>query len=188
MAGKPRRRKPRETVVYGTVGESLIFIPRKQAEELATVWAALGSRTWGELRSRLSRKRFEKLKHLLDRIDFDTFYEEQRKENPRLTRKKALEAYRELEPDERLPLDDEPCCLPDAVGDGDWPEWPAQEMLKWMPENIPGARGEMSFLNGPCLTLDPAHEAEIVAAVEAAGYRCIKEERLVRQACGYTGE
>jgi hypothetical protein len=187
MTRDPKRPTTRQTVVYGTAGsasESLVFIPKEQAEELASVWAALHSQTWGEMRSCLSEKRFQEVQEMFLGIDFDTFYEEQRQEKPRLTRKKALEAYRELEVGERLPLDDESFEMPWPVCDGDWPEWPQQEMLKWMPTDLPGARVEMSVLNGSFLELDPAHEAEIVAAVEAAGYRCIKDESLVQQACG----
>jgi hypothetical protein len=133
-------------MVYGTAGESLVFLPREQAEELATVWEALFAPTWGEMRSGLSEKRFQEVQEMFDGIDFDTFYAEQRQEHPRLTRKKALEAYRELPLGERLPLDDDPFGLPGPVCDGDWPEWPAQQMLKWMPRDLPGATVEMSSM------------------------------------------
>jgi hypothetical protein len=148
------------------------------------------SKTWGEVRSLLSGEQLEEVQQMLDLqgIDFDTFHARQCRRNPRLSRKKALEAYRALPPEERLPLDEEPFRPPGAFWDYDWPGRPAQMMLAWMPRDLPGASVEASRLSGSFLCLEPAdeaEEAEIVKAVEAAGYRCVEDHDLVNRACGY---
>lgn len=71
--------------------------------------------------------------------------------------------------------------------DGDWPEWPAREMLKWMPAELLTrfGRTEASVLNGDYLRIDPRHEAALAAALEGAGWTCIKDDALVSAASGY---
>jgi hypothetical protein len=74
-----------------------------------------------------------------------------------------------------------------CVADGDYPEWAAQEMLGWLPREIleaPYSTVLPSFLNGPCLRLDPTAEAQIVEALRAAGFRCTRDDALVWRACG----
>ena len=158
-----RARGDATDLVYGEVDKSLVFIPREQALELAAVWSALTtSSTWGEFRSRLPARRCEDLfRRLAECID-------------------------------ELPHDDDPFTMDDipGVSDGDYPEWPAQEMLKWLPKEIVAAaygKIETSRLNGLFLTLDPGHEPEIVEALRAAGSRCTKDQQLVLRACGFGG-
>lgn len=153
-----------KNLVYGMVGGGLVFIPRPHALELATVWDAIGAcRTWGEFRSRVPPRRYEALLRQL--------------------------GYGPRETDEPPPPDDESFAgldLP-CVADGDYPEWAAQEMLRWAPGAIvtaPYSSILPSFLNGPCLSLDPRFEPEIVAAFTAAGYRCARDDELVLRACG----
>ncbi len=69
--------------------------------------------------------------------------------------------------------------------DGDYPEWPAQEMLDWMPEEA-SRFGEYtnSVLNGPFLVIPPDKESAIVDALEAAGYTCERNDPLVQTASG----
>lgn len=69
--------------------------------------------------------------------------------------------------------------------DGLWPAWPAGDMARWVPKTIPHATVESSVHDGPFLQLDPAHRDEIVAAFEAAGFRCTEKQAMVRHACGY---
>jgi hypothetical protein len=91
--------------------------------------------------------------------------------------------------DERgLPLvtaDDHPFDMCDVPGfeDGDWPLYPAFSALRWMPSHIIEACGEVveSVLNGPMLCIWKDREAEIVAALEAEGYLCVRDEELGRQ-------
>ncbi len=65
--------------------------------------------------------------------------------------------------------------------------WPAQRMLGWFPPDL--ARrfgGEVdTVLDGEHLELDSSRTEEIVAALEALGYECVEDDRLMNVACGY---
>src|SRR5262245_41673282 len=75
----------------------------------------------------------------------------------------------------------------DLIGDGDYPGWPEQMMLDWVPDAIQKKYGSVtdSVHNGLFLHLEPALERDIVAAFAAAGYRCIRKDALVQLASGY---
>jgi hypothetical protein len=94
-------------IVYGDLGGALVLVPRDRAEELANVRRAVqGSTTWGELRARLSEERRDQIAENFG--------------------------------DEDVPADD--VTLDDVRvpgwDDGDWPEWPAQAMLGWVPAEV----------------------------------------------------
>lgn len=145
------------TVVYGTIGDALVFVDRDLAEEL--VLLRTGIDTWGQARELLPPRRWQEIVELLD--------------------------GREREP----PAPEEPFDLSQMPGhdDGDWPEWPAQLMLDWMPPELIArfGRSVASVLNGDFLDIDPRHEDALVAALEGAGWTCIKDNVLVRTAGGY---
>ena len=71
--------------------------------------------------------------------------------------------------------------------DGDWPLWPLQEMLDWMPKDIQQRFGKVvpSAVNGDCLELISEKADEIVKALESRGFSCAEDESLVMRACGY---
>ena len=77
--------------------------------------------------------------------------------------------------------------LPGSYFDGDWPDWPDQMMLDWMPRSIVKKYGKptCSVLNGYFLELAMADAEDILRALEKEGFRCRLNERLVRQACGW---
>ena len=148
-----------DQIVYGLAGRDLVFIPRAEAERLKALQDALNSATWGEVRRRLRPDLYEEL---LD------------------------QCRDELESD---PGDDE-SFDPDAVpghADGDWPEWPKQGMLEWMPARVWKAFGrvEASVLNGDFLQLDAGRLEELVAALEAEGFACRRDDALVARASGF---
>lgn len=73
-----------------------------------------------------------------------------------------------------------------GLSEGDWPEWPAQEMLNWMPAQAQALGSvEDSTLNGSFLALDPQKAEEVVSAVEEVGYKCFEDDLLVQEASGY---
>jgi HEAT repeat protein len=178
-------------LVFGEIDGSLVFLPRAMAEDLAAVWKALGSaKTWAQFRSMVSPQRYEEtVATVSEGIDFESFFAEESESEPGLSREEALRRYRALDVSERIPLDEDAFHGYDLpqVSDGDYPEWPAQQMLTWMPEQIlerPFSRRQITMLNGEFLELDPAAEGEIVAALTAAGFRCSKDALLVLKACG----
>src|SRR5262245_114249 len=157
----PGQTPPRE-LVYGVIEatEQLVFLPLHRARELALLRSALyTSPTWGAFRAALPRTVYAQVrKHL--------------RENEATPGKDAD------------PFDPE-----DIWGycDGDWPGWPAQEMLEWMPLPVREAFGtyEASVINGSYLSLDPRQETAIVTALRVEGYYCTRDDTLVRLASGY---
>lgn len=148
--------KQRE-LVYGESSDSLIFVERSLAEELATLHR--GFATWDQARTALSPRRWDEIVDLFECAD------------------------------ESEPADEDAYDLDRVPGfvDGDWPEWPAQVMLEWMPKHVVEKFGRVddSVVNGQFLSIDPKHEADIVAALEAEGWLCVKDEPLTLAASGY---
>ena len=158
-SGTPHSSEPR--LVYSRLNDDeLVLIPEDQALELAEVQEAIRrAATWGELKSLLPRRRWLQI----------------------------VQGYDEA--DEPLPADAESFDVDKLPGyaDGDWPEWPAQEMLRWMPKEIQERFGDVgaSMVSGDSLLIDPASEIDVVAALEKAGYICRRDDKLVALASGY---
>ena len=70
--------------------------------------------------------------------------------------------------------------------DGDWPEWPAQDMIQWVPESVQQQFGSVvdSTLNGSYLMFDPEQEIELVAAMDELGFTCRRDDVLIEAANG----
>ncbi|AYA23168.1 hypothetical protein C6369_000250 [Rhodococcus rhodochrous] len=147
-----------QVLVYGIAGDKLVFIDPEQARELALLWA--GFDTWGQARAALSATRWQEI----------------------------VERFEGWEQDPPAP--EEPFDLSQVPGnaDGDWPEWPAQQMLDWMPPELIAryGRSTASVLNGDFLDIDPQHEAALVAALEEMGWSCRRNDALVSSASGFT--
>jgi hypothetical protein len=138
----------------------LVFIPEDRARELRDLREGLWeAKTWGQLRSRISQRRWEEVVTLSRRED------------------------------EQSPKDEDPFDA-DQIGgyaDGDWPEWPAQQMLYWMPPEIRDRCGEVwtSNFNGDALMISADDASEVLAALSEAGYVCVNDADLVAKASGY---
>ena len=78
---------------------------------------------------------------------------------------------------------------PEFMDDGNFPFFPPEHMRNWMPEDIFNryVRFMDSFLNGMIPELPPESMTEIVAGLEAQGYTCVRDDKLVQAACGYNG-
>jgi hypothetical protein len=182
-------------LVYGQIDDTLIFIPRAVATSCVALHKAVRSaKTWGQFKRLMGDKLYRK--YILDHIqsisdtpDFASFYKNCRDWDPETTLTQAREEYDALEIGERIPKLKEPFKAENipGYGDGDWPLWPQQEMLKWMPKVIQKRYGSewSSRLNGDALDLSPDHEKGIVKALMRRGYICQKDEQLVRRASGY---
>lgn len=149
-------------IVYGVLEgtQELVFLPIDRARELAILHIALRtSHTWGEFWAILpSRVYAQVVEHL--------------REN-------------DVEPGENA----DPFVREDIWGysDGDWPGWPAQEMLAWLPQSVQQVLGteKASVINGPYLALDASQRVALVVALQTEGYCCTQDNTLVRLACGY---
>ena len=73
-----------------------------------------------------------------------------------------------------------------GIEDGDWPDWPEQEMMEWLPPEAVAsyATVHQSVINGPFLSIDPTRLADVVEALESVGHTCRRDDALIAQACG----
>ncbi len=149
-------------VVYADYKGELIFLPEELALELAQIRAALDtSKTWGEFRANVPAHVYEEI----------------------------MVGMKDDEDPEALPQPENAFDANDIPGyeDGDWPVWPLQEMLNWMPKDIKRRFGKVvpSAVNGDSLELMSEKADEIVRVLESQGFRCTEDESLVIRACGY---
>ncbi len=98
----------------------------------------------------------------------------------------AALAYAELSHDERWPLPHEKCIAEEFMCDGDWPGWPSQMMLKWMPSEIIEECGKVdsSRLNGGFLELRQDRMETVALRLRDRGFECRRNDELVALASG----
>lgn len=161
----------RRGLVYGldpfTGRGTLAFLPRQYAQERASEVEALKGA------STLSQVVALDLPHLGDH--FDDY--------------RSADNVHQLDAD----YDDEPYNLDGDISqsEGDFPPMPAQWAVDndlFPPEVLPGiGTVEETVFNGPFLKVDPGREAEVIAHLTAAGYRCERDDVLVL-GCRYTDD
>lgn len=150
--------EPLVKLVIGNVGGSLVFIEFDTAQELAKFWEDI--RTTGTW-GEFKLKSPERYQDLVCR-----YYED--------------EQPKDIEP---FPGTDLP-----GVNEGDYPEWPAQLMLSFLPKEIINssfAEVKDSVHNGGYLELDAKFKDQIVKILTSKGYEVKEDENLVRRASGY---
>ena len=139
-------------------GEGLVVIPEREARRLAALNDALeGSSSWGEFLSKVTDDQ-ESKRYLEDQY-----------------------AGELPDPDEPFDADTIP-----GFADGDWPTWPKQAMLDWLPASVKalGTIGQTA-INGPVLQLDESLRDTVLEALAAEGIECREDEDgLVITACG----
>ena len=96
-----------------------------------------------------------------------------------------LQSVSDYEPPLRLDGDFERAMLP-GFEDGDWPDWVEQRVMHCLPVQVWRKYGVLhqSVINGPFISFDPKLEAEIVLALESAGFACRRDTPLILRACG----
>lgn len=189
--------RPELRLVYSEAGEDLIFLPKERALELARIQFALLVNTWDEFIEMLPVDTWRELEQaLLEEFGpnhFSQYCEHLRKKRPKTSLAEAIDSYRQLLPGKERPV------LPEDVfdrllipgfADGDWPPWPAQEMLKFVPKTIQAKYGRVqeSVLNGPFLKLDVKWKSDIIRELREAGYRVERHDGLIRIVNGYGSE
>lgn len=149
----------RSEIVYGVLATEhyLVLVPRQRAEELASIHAA---------------------------VQESQSWDEFRSRIPQHDWRELVRVFEENEEEPSEPFE------PDAVpgyADGDWPDWPAQRMLDWVPKPIQERFGRMrdSVFSGPFLELDPTCSDEIAEALERHGFQVSEDADLVARASGY---
>ena len=143
--------------VYGDVDGALVFIPKARAEHLSILRSDFA--TWGDAKRNLSPDTWAGVVEQFDAGEAD------------------------------VPADDEAYDL-DAVpghAGGDWPAWPARDMLRDVPASVREKFGrvEDSVHNGSYLHLDAADEHEVLEALRPYGWTCTRDDAMVNRASGY---
>jgi hypothetical protein len=159
---KRTHRRPPATIrdlVYGQDSANrLVFIPKRHANYLARVWHALyNAKTWVDLKRLVPPAEYRWLRERNDALP------------PSDLRPNARFDYLTMT----------------AAADGDYPGWPAQEMLEWMPEDVQADFGVVqdSVHNGSFLELQ-GDAKPIANRLRAFGFRCRRDDRLVLRASG----
>jgi hypothetical protein len=183
-----------QPVVYGEWGGTLIFMDREHAEDLARLRETLNTaKTWGELWSRLPLFRFREIINIFANDDDDPggvwgYYLDLVAEDDTITLEEAGARYYELPCTGRQVHASESFNANDIHGyaDKDWPEWPAQHMLYWVPAEIREGFGKVSDsnFNGEFLLFEQERVAEIVAAFGEFGYVCVRDDELIARTYG----
>ena len=162
-----QRRLGDRHIVYGVFSQGrdayLLFLPRAQAEHTAGLFQAFCTvDTWGDLRRALDREQAADLGAWL------------RANGPS---------------DRRPPRNDAPFHPDDIPGllDGDWPAWPDQLHVAWMPRAITERFGaaDTDGSGRSLAAFASADERRVVAALRARGYTVSRDDELVAHACGY---
>lgn len=142
--------------VIGELNGSLVLVRQDEAEWLARVHRALNTTSTWG--------------EFLDAVGDDQHMREQ------------LQEW-ELDPDRSDAFDRD--AVP-GVSDGDWPAWPQQEMLTWLPDAVRDlGTVEASRISGDALELPPGTKPEVVKLMTAAGYEVVEDQALVEVASGY---
>lgn len=153
-------------LVYGRIAAGeLVFVPRAKALQLVGVRLALVSaRTWRELRTCLMEDLYLSL------------VQKMRYDNADLPDTGMPEADLAFHP-EQLP----------GYEEMQWPDWLGQQAIDWLPTEIQERYGKIieSMHDGDYVELNPGFEVEIVRDLEALGYRCTRDDLLVKQATDF---
>ena len=146
-----------EVLLFDVFDGGLVVMPLGEAQRLASLNDALElSATWGEFLARVSDDR-----------DTVAYLREEHDDLPA-----AEEAF---DADE----------LP-GFAEGDWPTWPKQAMLDWLPSSVQElGTVEDTLLTGSFLHLDDDRQDEVIEALAAEGITCREDtDDLVVRACG----
>lgn len=185
------KRRVRDTIVYGSHpgGSSLVFIPLKKAKKYAAWWRAVhGSATWGEFRRQIPREEYRELLRCINDVPFADFFAYVRAEK-KITRAEARLEYEQLPFEERDPLDDDPFHGDEGIFTDSWPPDPEAEMFDWLPREIVAETvGPASMVSGILGELESGKEDFFLAVLKREGYRCVRDDRLVALAKGWTEE
>jgi len=150
-------------LVYGERAGQLIFVPTPLAQRLTTLRQAIQSAsTWGELKELLPQDNYQEIASMLT---------------------EWCELEETFQPEGGEPF--EGSKIP-GYDDGDWPEWPAQEMLSWMPQELQQSYGTVkdSIFNGEFLEIEAEQKQALVADLEALGYKCVEDDQAIAKAHG----
>jgi hypothetical protein len=145
-----------KNIVYGEYEDELVFIPAARARHLALTWKAM-----------LRARTWGELRKFAPPRAYDEIL--------KFNEPRSIRAWHSFDYVEMTP-----------APDGDYPGFPRQEVMQWMPARVWQTLARMvdTAVNGEYPSFDPLDELEIVAALEECGYHCRRNQRLVDAAHG----
>ena len=205
LANHPERRDPRAIVkanpaafgkgtelIYGVLGDQMLFfLESTYAQERAYTHKVLyESKTWKEFKANVSSVRYEEALEMLEwygALEFSAYYDEVKSDNPESSDEEIKSMYYELPVGERFPKKEDEFDRELLGPSHIWPSWPAYDMPDWVPEEIQDAfecwcnpMNEDAYMH-----FDPEQEGEVVAEFERYGFRCNKDDGLIKEAFGW---
>jgi hypothetical protein len=106
----------------------------------------------------------------------------------RLEQDQAAQEYLSNHFGDDLPAPEEQFDSSDLPGfdDGDWPAWPQQKMLDWLPDAVQTLGSVYATaINGDALHIDETLLDAVIAALAAEGIDCSQDSAgIVQTACG----
>lgn len=147
-----------DTFIFDAFDDGLVVMPISEARRLAALNDALeSSSTWGEFFARIA--------------------------NDAETQADVKDQY-----EGRLPSPDDPFDADELSGfaEYDWPTWPKQAMLDWLPASVKNLGiCESTLTTGPFLHLDEGLGDKVIEALAEEGVECHQDsEDVVIRACG----
>jgi hypothetical protein len=146
--------EPGELLLYGVIADldATVVLPMRRAREIQTI---LSARTWGELR------------HGLDSTAFAD----------------VVSRRGDGEEDDSVPGDDTSFDPSPLFGwdDGDFPEWPQQRMLDWLPEDLLDRYVEVgdTAFSGEYVHIDGGRVEDLAYDLVRRGFKCFRDDTLV---------
>ncbi len=164
---------PQTRIVYGDIGDSLVFIGEETAHDFVQLHKALEAKTWGEFKAKAPSDWYEDaVERLKDQV-MDELYEDDESDPNKEP------SFEEPAAEKRFDADEIP-----GYADSDWPDWPHGNMGLWVPDEVQHKFGRMesNFPFGEFLILSSEYEDEIVSAMRDHGYDCVRDDDLVWKA------
>jgi len=149
-------------LIYGIMKSTpdfLLFIPRKEATNLAQIWDALHhAKTWGEFRSKMPADEYED--YMVRSFD-----------DSEKTRPSDAEAFSPTE---------------EGWEDGEWPTSPLYWWDSYVPRSIRALGTPIVNVFGGSW-IYATHEAEALRILRDEGYKVERNDKLAVEACGDDG-
>jgi hypothetical protein len=167
-------------LVYGIIDNNLVIAPESMAIETAGKWQAIHhAKTWQDFIDFTSQESFDQLMYeILETLDFEDLY-------PQYLMGEDLSNYIT---DLHLPQPEDPFDIDVLPGHAEGTYMPvlAQEIIAWLPEELHDHLGHLELhpIHEFIYKIAPEQTQMVVQTLEAAGYTCKLNQRLMEQAHG----
>ncbi len=168
------------TLIWGNIDKSLVYIPEDEALRLASLWQAIRtSETWADFIRLAGEEEFDQLiMDILEALGHEALF----------VSYKMGEDLRAYITDLYLPQPEDPFTTDIIPGfeEGEYLPIPAQEMVSWIPEELFDEMGEVKLHEdyGFIYYINPENQPLVDASLTAGGYQIKHHQELVERASG----